>query len=101
MAAAYESQKEGEILELRFDRRAGVEIGTEPPVEGRQLADFLPDDAERGEDGLVSFIQRVVDVAAQSLQLVGIRENRPCRRELVILARLVERRDRSRQAETT
>ena len=88
MFAEYRSQEVGQVLELRLHRLAGVEVGRERCVERGQVTELAPDHAEGRERSLVSLVQRVVGLAAQALQLVGVGEHRARGGELLVLARL-------------
>src|SRR5439155_19169464 len=81
-------EKEREILELRLQRIARVKVRREPRVHGRQLTDFLPDDAERPQRRFVTLVKSRVRFAAQALQPVRVGQHLTRRRQLLVLPRL-------------
>ena len=93
-------QEEREILELRLDRVARLDVRRELRVEGGELADALPRCRERRQRRVVSLVQRRVGLGAEPLQPIGVREDLPGRRQLLVFARLAARPCRSRRAGT-
>ena len=82
------AQREGEVLELRLDAVAGVEVRREARIDGRQLADALPHVAERGERRAFVVVQLGVAFAAQPLNGVGAAQQLPIGGERFVFARL-------------
>ena len=74
------AQEEREVLELRLDRVARLDVGRELRVERGELADLLPHRPERRQRGVVAVVERGVGVGAQPLQAIGVREDLPRRR---------------------
>ena len=74
------TQEEREILELRLDAVARVEVRREARVErARARRPCFQTVAERRQRGLVAFVERVVGLAAEPLEPVGVGEDLPRR----------------------
>ena len=88
-------QKEREVLELRFDAVARLEIRLEFRIQRGELCHPAPDAAEVRQRGAVALIQRRVALGAQPLDALGAREHLPGRRQLDVFARLPRLEGRS------
>ena len=105
MPVGVRAQKQREVLELRFDAVAGVEIRLELRIERRQLRHPPPDAAQPRQNRVVAFVQgrrssrcRAARRARRSPAPGGARRARHPRR--VLPARWAAgRRDPARQAE--
>ena len=84
-------QEQSEILELRLDAVACLEIRLEPRVERRQIGDLPPHGSEPGENGLVALVQRRVALRAEAFDPLGAREHLAKRRQFLVLGRLRRR----------
>jgi hypothetical protein len=91
------AQEEREILELRLDRVARVEVGRELRIERGELADASSRRPERRQRGLVPFVERRVGLAhrrcrrsalARTCRVVRAPRPRRLRRGLVDLGEL-------------
>ena len=80
------AEKSGQILELRLDAVARVEIRLEARIEAGELRDTAPDLSERGQNGIVALVQCRVAVGAQPLDPLGIGEHLAHRAQLVVFA---------------
>ena len=78
-AVGVAAQEERQVLELRLDAVARLEIRRELRIDRRQLADPLPDAAEPGEHRVVAVVERRVALLAQPLHALGAREHLPRR----------------------
>ena len=76
-AVGVAAQEDREILELRLDAVARVQVRLELRIERRQLADAAPDAAERREHRVVALVQRRVALGAQPLDALGVRQHLP------------------------
>ena len=81
-------QKEREILELRLDSVARLEIRLERRIQRGELCHPPPDAAEVRQRGPVALIQQRVAFRAQPPDALGAREHLPGRRQLDVFSRL-------------
>ena len=91
IAEAYERRKNARSSSCDFTASFASRYGANRAIERGEIAELLPDAAERGQRRLVPLVERVVGVGAQPLQPVGVAEDLAGRRQLVVFARL--RRD--------
>ena len=82
-------QEQREILELRLDAVARVQVGLKLRVERRQLRHAAPDMAEARQNRFVAFVQRRIALLAQPLHALGARQHLTQSRQLDIFARFV------------
>ncbi len=68
-----------EILELRLDAVAGVQVRLEPGIDGGELADAFPHGPESRKHRRIAFVQRGVAFRTESLNPLGAREHLPAR----------------------
>ena len=94
-AGGVRAEEEREVLELRLDDVAGVEVRREAASIAASSPSRFQTIAERRKGRLVAFVQCVVRLGAEPLQPVGVRQHLARRRELVVFARLPARRARS------
>ncbi len=85
MPSAYRRRNGRQVLELRFDALAGIQVGLEPGLQRGQLAYPLPDCAEAREDSGVAFIQRGIALGTETLHTLGTCEHLTRRRQLLVL----------------
>jgi len=83
---AVATQQEGQVFELRLDTVAGLEVRRKPRVDGRQLADPLPDMAQRRERRRFVVVEFRVTLSAQPLDRVGAPQELPLGAERLVLA---------------
>src|SRR5688572_32048593 len=81
-------QREREVLELRLDVVSRIEMRCESRIDRSELADPLPDTAERGERRRVVVVELRVALAAKPLNGVGAAQQLPFGAQRFILARL-------------
>ncbi len=75
-----------QILELRLDAVARVEIGLKLRVHARELANPPPHAAERRQRRIVAVVERRIAFFAEALEALRVRENVAGRFELRVLA---------------
>src|SRR5262249_29513542 len=85
------AEEEGEVLQLRIESGAALEIRRHARVERREVANSLPDGRERVEHRAVLLVKELIRLGAGREQALGVREARAFRRERLILARLRRR----------
>ena len=73
------AQEKREVLQLRLDGLPRFEVWRHARVEGRQVGDAPPDGGECAQDGTVRLVERRIRLAAQPLQLLGVRQHLPLR----------------------
>ena len=100
MPSAYDLQEERQVLELRFDTVAGIDIWTEAIIDAGELAELAPDRAEGRECRLVTLRRATCTHRRTAAAAVGVGQHLPDRGELVVFAGAREPRDRSPEAET-
>ncbi len=74
-AVAIAPQEVREILELRLDAVARVQVRLEPGIDRRELADAFPDGAESRKHRRIALVERGVAFGAESLDPLGAREH--------------------------
>ncbi len=82
------SQEEGEVLELRLDRLARLDVRSELRVQRGKLADLLPHRAERRQGCVIPLVERRVGVGAEPLEPIRVRQDLPRRHQRLIFVRL-------------
>src|SRR5262249_23221393 len=81
-----------EVLELRLDAVARVDIRLERRIERRQLPYPSPHTSKRRQNRIVALVESCVAFRAEALDALGTREHLSKRREIGILRRFFERR---------
>ena len=78
------AQKQREILELRLDAVARVDVRNELRIERREFPHSPPDLTQTGKDGVVALVERGVALGAQALDVFRIRQDCPPRTQLLV-----------------
>src|SRR5207302_3918121 len=91
-------KEEGQVLELRLDAVARLEVRLKSRIERRELGDATPDVAQFRENRAVALVQRRVALDAKPLDALRAGEHLPERRELDVLRRLARFRRLERRA---
>src|SRR5205814_8147723 len=86
------AEKSGEILELRLDAVARIDIRMKLRIERCQLRDAPPDAPESREERVVAFVKRRVTLRAEPLDAFSAGEHLADRGELDVLGRILQRR---------
>ena len=92
MCVGVVAQEEGEVLELRLDGAAAVEVRLRARVDGRQVARRVFQTAVRALSTAPSLlVEQLVGLGAQPLELLGVGQHLPFGLERVVLARAQRR----------
>ncbi len=85
------SEKARQVLELRLDAVARLEVRLELRLERRQLRDTPPHPTQRAKDCVVVLVEGRVALRAQPLDAFGAGEDLPEGRQVDVFARILER----------
>ena len=82
------AQKDRQVLELRLDRVARIEVRLKLRVDRGQFADAPPDMPQARQHGIIAFIERRVALDTQPLDALRARQHLPQRSELDVFSRV-------------